>query len=413
MPTPSLPLPQPLRGLEIPSFTHYSIVTRLPEIARRTLGENDFRPDTVARIQQLIDEIPAAPIRHLEMPSAPDTAEWISYTQAFNGLNWLEVPWFFAEEYFYQRILEATGYFEPGSGWQQDPFSYQKRRGLETTADEIHALCERLDGLLAASQPGAQHSQALGQLLLVDLWGNQNDLSLWPAADQPEANDGQPVALREAQEHILDNHLEEVLDHLARLDSGQSRVDMIVDNAGFELVCDLALADYLLSGWHAARVNLHIKLQPVFVSDALSKDIADTLAFLDRHSALAARSLAERLESHLASGRLVLRSDPFWTSPLAMWDASTSLITELAQAQLLICKGDANYRRLLGDRHWGMDLPFARVVDYLPVPVLALRTLKSEIAVGIEADRIPLNEPDWMSSGRWGLVQFSPGRQQA
>jgi hypothetical protein len=255
--------------------------------------------------------------------------------------------------------------------------------------------------------------QALRQLIMVDLWGNQNDLSLWPAAEQDQTGHDQPVELREAQEHVLDNHLDEVIAHLCSLEPAQARVDLLLDNAGFELVCDLALADFLLTAWKAMQVVLHMKVQPVFVSDALEKDILQTIDFLKAHPARAARELAERLGAHLASGRLVLRADPFWTSPLAMWDAPEALLGELAQAALLISKGDANYRRLLGDRHWAMELPFAQVLDYLPMAVLGLRTLKSEIAVGILPARIPASDPDWMSNGRWGLVQFAPGRQQS
>jgi uncharacterized protein with ATP-grasp and redox domains len=403
---PTLPLPGPLRGLERPSFTHYSIVVRLPEIARRTLSENVFPAETISRIQQLIDDIPSGPIRLLEMPDAPDAAQWAGYIQPHVGQNWLEVPWFFAEEYFYQRILEAIGYYQHGSGAWHDPFAYQKRRGLETTAAEIEALSQRLAQLL----DNDLMLQAIAQLLLIDLWGNQNDLSLWPATEQTEEQDRQPVALREAQEHILDNQLKSAVDHLTSLIPHKSRVDFLLDNAGFELACDLALADLLLSGGQAAQVVLHIKVQPVFVSDAMEKDILETLAFLSTQPHPAVRSLGARLDAHLKTSRIIFRADLFWTSPLAMWDAPNALLTELSQSGLLISKGDANYRRLLGDQHWPMDLPFHQVVDYLPTAVLALRTLKSEIALGIQSKQVPHNDPDWMSNGRWGLIQFSPAQ---
>ena len=272
MPLPSLPLPPPLRGLEIPSFTHFSIVVRLPEIARRTLSENQFNAETTARIEQLIAEISDGPIRPLKMPHAPAAKDWDAYASNFTGQNWLQIPWFFAEEYFYQRMLEASGYFEPGEGWQKDPYEYQKGRGLVSTSAEIRALCERLATLFQNIMTGGSLRNALEQLLMVDLWGNQNDLSLWPASDPGQESD-QPVALREAQEHVLDNHLDAVLVYLASRNPTQARIDLLLDNAGFELVCDLALADFLLTGWQAKQVVLHIKSQPVFVSDALAKDI--------------------------------------------------------------------------------------------------------------------------------------------
>jgi Damage-control phosphatase ARMT1-like domain len=47
---------------------------------------------------------------------------------------------------------------------------------------------------------------------------------------------------------------------------------------------------------------------------------------------------------------------------------------------MVFVKGDANYRRLLGDRTWALDTPFSDVVSYFPVPVCALRTLKAEVS---------------------------------
>jgi hypothetical protein len=187
-------------------------------------------------------------------------------------------------------------------------------------------------------------------------------------------------------------------------------VDILLDNVGYELACDLVLADFLLASRRAARVTLHAKAHPVFVSDVIEPDIHTTLDFLVFEGQRACKDLAIRLRHALLCEKLVLRHHPFWTSPLAAWDMPADLQAELSPASLIISKGDANYRRLLGDRHWPIDLPFSSVVDYLPCPVLALRTLKSEIAVGVAPARIPTGDPDWMINGRWGLIEFSPSR---
>lgn len=94
-----------------------------------------------------------------------------------------------------------------------------------------------------------------------------------------------------------------------------------------------------------------------------------------------------------------------------MWDAPVDLANDLQAAHLVISKGDANYRRLLGDRHWVFDDSFADIVAYFPAPLLALRTLKSEIVAGLPPDQIaamPQRDPDWLINGRWGLIQFAP-----
>jgi hypothetical protein len=207
--------------------------------------------------------------------------------------------------------------------------------------------------------------------------------------------------------------LDAALAYLDRLDGGRARVDILLDNAGYELVTDLALADFLLASGRSAQVVLHAKCYPVFVSDALENDILDTLDFLVLEGHAETRAMAVRLRTGLLADRLVIRCHPFWTSPLPAWEMPADLQQELAGSTLLIAKGDANYRRLLGDRHWAQELPFSAVVDYFTCGVLALRTLKSEIAVGVPAERVPTGDADWMINGRWGLVQFAAPRREA
>ncbi|MGE5221254.1 MAG: protein-glutamate O-methyltransferase family protein, partial [Omnitrophica WOR_2 bacterium] len=105
---PYLPIPEPLKGSETGSFAHRSIAVRLPEIGRRTIHENQFPQPVAENLQTLIDQLPFGAVRPLIDASAPDSAAWQHYIASYLGLNWLEVPWFFAENYFYRRILEAT-----------------------------------------------------------------------------------------------------------------------------------------------------------------------------------------------------------------------------------------------------------------------------------------------------------------
>lgn len=420
---PALPLPEPLCAAEIPSFTHFSVVKRLPDIGRRALAENQFSPETAAAIQNLIDEIPDGPIREVDIPLARDAEEWNEYIRPYLGMDWLHIPWFFAEEYFYVRVLEATGYFHPGPGRFVDPYRAQKRLGLESTRAAIRVLAEQITHALYG--PPASRGDALTRLLLADLWGNQNDLSMWPVRQDQEGRslqggsathtvhgDGKPGATQDelvsARKHLLADDTPALLDYLDTIQPGKLHVDFLLDNAGYELVADLALADFLLTQGMAERVTLHTKVHPVFVSDALEQDVYDTLDFLTLDVHEATRGMALRLRRSLVSGQLVLTTHPFWTSPLPFWQLPDDLLGALQESHLLISKGDANYRRLLGDRHWPIEMPFEQVVSYLPLGVLALRTLKSEIAVGIDSSSVPEGDPEWMINGRWGLIQFAP-----
>lgn len=403
MTKPKLPVPEPLRGIDPDSFAHYTIVERLPDIIRRVLSENDFSPPIVQRLETLIEEIPFAQIRHLNDSEAPDASQWAQYIEPYLDFNWLQISWFLAETYFYRRILEATGYFRLGEGYQADPYTYQKQRGLETTRDAIANLSIQLNTWAKQSD---QTFDYLTSLLAIALWGNQADLSLWPAGqnEQPKHTD-----LQTSQSHILVNDTSDIVDYLAGQVDKSLRIDFIVDNAGFELVCDLALTDFFLSSTLASTVVLHLKYHPTFVSDATIKDVEQTIDFLVKNSQPDIKNFGQRLQAHLDINRLQLQDDLFWTSPLSFWEMPERVRQELARSNLLISKGDANYRRLLGDRHWPYTTPFADIVSYLPAPLVALRTFKSEVAAGLQPEQIKaleVEDSDWLTNGWRGVIQF-------
>jgi len=378
---PALPLPPPLRGADPDSFARDTVLRRLPAIAGRVLTENRLDHQAARAVAGLAAEIPFTPLRPLADDAAPDLALWRSYLAPYAGQDWLAVPWFLAETYFYRRILEAIGYFRPRSGaYGRDPYARQKRLGLEHTS---------LAGLSDEPLP-------LDAALRGALWGNQADLSLWPA----DAGDGPGDAT------LLADDGPAVLAHLDALIARSATVDVVLDNAGAELVHDLLLADALLA--RGLRVRLHPKAHPTFVSDATAGDARDTVAWLAERPGPVARA-AERLIAALATSRLTLHDDWFWTSPLAGWEMPEILFDSLATSGLLISKGDANYRRWLGDRHWPADTPLEAVLGYAPAPLLLLRTCKSEVAIGLDQARVAAaraRDPQWMINGRWGLAQF-------
>lgn len=97
-----------------------------------------------------------------------------------------------------------------------------------------------------------------------------------------------------------------------------------------------------------------------------------------------------------------------------MWDMTEPLRSEMAgRCDLAFVKGDANYRRLLGDCVWDYTAPFDDVVGcYFPCPVCALRTLKAEIGCGMDAaqvKRAQALDPNWMTNGRFGVVHYGKG----
>lgn len=401
-------LPEPLRGSDGDSFTHHTIVTRWPRIAARVIEENNFPAPINERIQALRDDIPHEAIRPINDPEAPDEALWAKYVEPHRGKSWLEAPWFFGETYFYRRLLEATGYFQSGPGRTDDPFAYQKERGLSQAADQIRKLAR---GRATALDRTEDERPVLTRLLRTALWGNQADLSMWGAdEDAPDH-----LGTGREEEHLLADDTAAALNHLETLDR-PARVDVWADNAGFELVSDLALIDGLLATETVGRVVVHLKVHPTFVSDATIDDVHDTLDALAGADEAAVRGLAKRLREAIATGRLRLRDAWMWTSPLLGRSFPASVRAELARSDLLVSKGDANYRRLVGDRHWSFTTPFSVAAASMPVSVLALRTLKSEVAAGLSSDQVAhLNEedPDWLVNGEWGVIQFAPASTSA
>ncbi len=398
------PYPPALCGAEMGTFTEHTIVHRLPEIARRVLAENDFRPDQGSRLEALIAEMPTAPLRPLQDASAPDAGLWNRALPGLAGSDWLHAPWFAAEMYFFRRILEATGYYRPGPGQGYDPYALQKRQGLAAALPASRAAAEQVCGWLhTPNREAGTRAERLAQLFKLCLWGNQVDLSLWPAglADRPDHAD-----IQQGEAFLLCDQALQTAAYLLGQPAG--RVDFLVDNAGQELVFDLLLAAYLLGSGMAKRVVLHLKPHPTYVSDATVSDVMQTLAAL-RTQGSALAEAGGRLDGWLSAARLALKPDYFWTSPYAAWEMPYRLKRSLSRARLVISKGDANYRRLVGDRHWPFETPFAQVLGYFPAPLLALRVCKSEVMVGLlpgQANSQAQRDANWLTDGRWGLIQW-------
>ncbi len=393
--------PSPITSTKPGSWAHSTVKQRLPEIAKRVIEENQFSVQINDQLSTLTAEIPGQPIRHLLDQHAPDFKIWQGYIKPNLGKKWLAVPWFFSETYFYRRIMEAVDYFN----LKQDPFGYQKKQGLEKTGEDIVALARFLAERLTVSD---KVENTLRDGLYFSLWGNQADLSLWPAGSKQDPRHDSRKALRE---HLLADDIRQVLKIFKGSNQPVERVDIMLDNAGFELVADLALVDILLSHRLAEQVILHVKAHPTFVSDVIETDLDLTIKFLTGSQDKNTAQFGKRVDAYFQKGQIQARSHFFWNSPLAMWELPKEIREELKTSSLMISKGDANYRRILGDREWDFTLPFHQAVDYLPVPLAALRTLKAEIAVGMTLDQIQdvfNQDSKWMVDGKWGVIHYSP-----
>jgi uncharacterized protein with ATP-grasp and redox domains len=247
----------------------------------------------------------------------------------------------------------------------------------------------------APAEPGAR----LRALMLASLWGNRADLS-YNVARQLGSYAGDAAA------DLLADHSPAVAELL--LAHRCPRVTVIADNAGTELLMDLALVDHLLAACGVSELVMHVKNHPFFVSDAMDHDVEDGLRALLATGDPAAVALVDRIAEWRRAGRLVLGTHPFYTTSLFYDDLPDDLRAELARSSLVILKGDANYRRLCSDAPWPPETPFAEVVRAFPAPLVSLRTLKAEVVVGLPpgvAEKIAAADPTWLVNGRRGVIQ--------
>ena len=385
-------LPPPLFTSEPGSFAHNTFAVRIPRIVQEIVESNAFPPNVVNALHELRAEVASGRIRGLA-EDAPDRHFWNEVSRDCIGRSWLDVPWYWAEAFFYRRILEATQYFQSSPMGNVDPYHSVK---LAELAPEV---APRAAAATLRDLP-ADVSKRFEMLLYSSLWGNRIDLSYKVAMGV-----GRAVRLEEERENLL-------VDDTARLWELLSvepcrRLALIADNAGTELTMDLVLIDFLLESGLAEKISLHLKQQPFFVSDAMPADVEASLRALARGEP-EAKALAGRLVAHRAGGRLDLRTHWFYTTPLFYFQLPDDLYAELGEMDFVILKGDVNYRRLLGDAHWDPTTAFGPATAFFPAPLVALRTLKAELIVGLspgEAERLSEIDHDWMVNGQRGIVQ--------
>jgi uncharacterized protein with ATP-grasp and redox domains len=387
-------LPPVLMTSEPGSFAYWTFAERHPGILDDIVTWNDYPAAIVASLRALRDELTRGVIQPLR-EDAPDREFWNDHAREHLGKSWLDVPWYWAEAFFWRRILEAVRYFQPGEFYRRDPYARQKRDELAPDAAPRALLSVWRH--LPSDAAGVFRT-----LVQASLWGNRTDLSYAQVRDD---RNGTPALERERANILIDD--------TARvwefLQTPRARIDFIGDNAGPELLFDFALTDFLLRAGSAEKIVWHLKPQPFFVSDTMIADVHIALDALANSAARELRELAARLRAAIDAARLVLIDHPFWVTGEFFHTMPEDLRANIAQAELVISKGDANYRRLVGDCHWDPTTPFETAAGYFPATLVALRTLKAELIVGLkkgEAERLQAQDPAWLVNGRRGVIQF-------
>ncbi|MEU0369858.1 damage-control phosphatase ARMT1 family protein [Streptomyces sp. NPDC006283] len=375
------------------SFAWGVLAKRHPALIQQVRDAFPLGPAQQDALDALLEETAHGVIEPLPA-DAHDHERWAAWGQGHFGRSWFDVPFLWAESYFYRRLLGALSHFAPGPWQGIDPFGPFKAAELRsgTVDDELAALDE-----LAEQPADVQASAFLGAAL----WGNRADLGF-------RLDSGGAAA----QADRVDSHL--VADDSDALWSllpvgRAATVHLVADNAGRELIPDLVLVDHLLHTERAADVVLHVKPYPYYVSDATMADVVDSLRRLMKAPAAAyASEIGQRLWAAMADGRLEVRAHGFFCAPFPYSAMPDSLRKQFAGATVTVLKGDLNYRRLVGDQLWEPTTPFAERTGYFPGRVAALRTLKSDVIVGLERDVLASLESSgdaWRTSGTHALIQ--------
>ena len=327
--------------------------------------------------------------RNLPFDGDEDVGDYNEELDARNQPTWHDIEWLYAECYLYRRVRT---FFGISKYWKNyDVFNRQKLSTFKSSRPAVLELAARYreiaekneKGFVIADSEDPARVEEAEKILFIEmveicLWGNATDLSLLTSLTYEDIQKLQGSNARKEQEkNIIVNDLPAAYDILSsarKSGIASRRVDIVLDNAGFELYVDLILAGYLLSTGLATEVVLHPKSIPWFVSDVTPKDFADLLGVIadpqafysaldDKHDSRPSALLSEEETANLkflfghwsrlhSEGQLILRPNRFWTQAGSFWrmpHTAKELFTDLKQSELVIFKGDLNYRKLTGD----------------------------------------------------------------
>ncbi len=378
---PDLPL---IRTDKSNPFANTTLLNRLPANIREISALNPDYPQPIRdALQRFHDAILADERLSMVALPSPDYDRWAVDFPRYAHETWLNMEWFFGETLLYRRLLDCVRFFESG----RDPFAPKKAEEFASPA-LWHTLAEALE------TRGMSAEDRLGALIEFDLWGNRIDLSFALVMAH---------GVKAGDDDLLVDDTPRVVEHLL---AKPGVVHIVLDNCGTELAMDCALIDALLD--HGHEVWMHVKAHPFYVSDTT---VPDAHGFwhmlLARGGAEAA--LGARLIAAFEAGRLRVLADYFWCSGRFLEQMPPYLREVFTGSALVILKGDLNYRRAVTDRIWETTTPFAEVTAYLPAPLLALRTFKSDPNVGLPPGvgaALDKQDTQWRVNGKRGVIQF-------
>ncbi|KLP15843.1 Uncharacterized protein LW94_9639 [Fusarium fujikuroi] len=393
-------------------------------VTSRAYDEITLIERSLGRLKKEIND--DAPLCPLEDDGSADIASYNQLLLNMGKLTWLNCPWLYGECYLYRRVQLL---FSMSSSWKgYDVFKRQKDSTLVKSKKAVQELESRVTQAIAnpiqplPSLDDDSARIAFSEMTEMCLWGNATDLSLLTNLSLEEIQKLQGSAsIEESQRNIVDNDTSDVWLYLqkTRFAEKNRHIDIVLDNAGFELFADVLYAAYLIESGLGTSITLHAKCFPWFVSDVIPSDMDFLLDYL---RSIGLNSFATQIESYFDLGLMRIEVHSFWTTAWSFHEmvaVAPDLFQQFQASYLTIWKGDLNYRKLTRDGLWPHTTTFKSSLGLLGhrsgVKVLALRTNKSDTCVGIESEETvkKLNRKapgmGWIRDGKHAVISFSDG----
>lgn len=219
--------------------------------------------------------------------------------------------------------------------------------------------------------------------------------------------------------------IDDVIEYLTSPKNKQERnINYLVDNAGVEFFVDLLLGYCLVKdpNIRIKKVIYHVNVLPIFVSDVIENDLEYTFKvikeFISSNATIEVsckdtylNALAS-IEKMFKDGLAHIEPDFIWNMPTAYNNISRKkdiFKKNQDNVDLLIVKGDLNYRRLCGDMTWSYKTKLEKLTNYIQCPTLVIRSFKSNLV--IDYDRVKYHrhseeDADWKTDGEYGVIAF-------
>lgn len=393
------------------SFAEFTVENRFPKIFKEVCSEEY---DSFIENHKVDD----GKILHSNISGIDELKKSISSYKDYTIKDFFKkAPFFLVEFYFYHLLLSLRNYDElkfdffaakKDADWKDKAEDFSSK--LSVLFDDFEKFNKRKFSKKEKQEFNERKNEHIKSILYYSLTSNTGDLS------QLHEISSESVKCLCNETEICKNYLDVAKPY--------SRFDIICDNSGAELFSDIYLAVFFLVYGLAKKVVLHLKPCPFFVSDATIDDFSKLV------SALIKNGKNTELLDFISKKKIeVFSPNDFWVEPYYFDKMPDGLKNHFDKSNLVIIKGDLNYRRLVGDfnkyaNETKSSINFETLEERClfknksnkNIPLVAPRVLKSDVFVGIDSvfEAIGRNsDSQFKTDGKWGVIQTTLPRKTA